>query len=109
MFCDVNCESYPEAAVVTAIEKSFCADALWASVTLTVKLETPTDAGVPPIRPFPFMVSPAGSEPDTLLQLYGVVPPEAASCPEYAVPTVAAPSGDALVIVRGPGVPPDAG
>ena len=61
------------------------------------------------MSPFGSRFSPSGSKPDTRLQPYGVAPPEARSCLEKALPTVAIPRGDVLKIVRGPGPPPVAG
>ena len=49
------------------------------SVTLTVKLEEPAAVGVPAIAPVDaFRLSPAGSVPDKMFQVYGVLPPVAA-------------------------------
>lgn len=44
------------------------------SVTVTLKLEVPAAVGVP-LTVHPLRVRPAGSEPDEIEQLYGVVPP----------------------------------
>jgi len=53
---------------------------LFASVTCTVKLLVPFVEGVPVIAPeFPPSASPAGSVPWLSDQVYGVVPPLAAS------------------------------
>ena len=49
------------------------------SVTFTVNEEVPAVVGVPLICPEPFTVRPAGREPELNDQLYGVVPPLAAS------------------------------
>jgi hypothetical protein len=49
-----------------------------ASVALTVKMETPAVVGVPLIVPFAASVRPLGSEPEVMVQVYGVEPPEAA-------------------------------
>jgi hypothetical protein len=50
------------------------------SETRTVKVEFPTADGVPPIAPLEgFRVSPAGRDPEVKDQVYGVIPPEAAS------------------------------
>jgi hypothetical protein len=56
------------------------------SVTLAVKLKEPDAVGVPEIVPADDNVSPPGKAPALMLQLYGVVPPLAASVIEYAVP-----------------------
>lgn len=45
------------------------------SVTLTVKDDVPAAVGVPLICPALLKESPAGSEPELIDQLYGVVPP----------------------------------
>ena len=52
------------------------------SVTVTVKLEVPTAVGLPVMAPVvSFSVSPAGRVPVVTVQLYGDVPPLAASVP----------------------------
>jgi hypothetical protein len=49
-----------------------------ASVTDAVKLDVPLAVGLPEIRPLDvFRVSPAGSCPEAMLQVYGAVPPVA--------------------------------
>ena len=56
---------------------------LLASLTWTVKLEAPADAGVPVIAPLaPLSVRPAGKDPLAIDQVYGSVPPLAASVAE---------------------------
>lgn len=56
---------------------------LLASITCTVKEELPDVVGVPEIVPVDAVrLNPAGSEPDVTLQVYGVVPPDAASVDE---------------------------
>jgi len=51
-----------------------------ASVTFTVKLLVPGPVGVPEIAPvLGANTRPAGKVPETIDQVYGVVPPEAAS------------------------------
>jgi hypothetical protein len=67
------------------------------SVTLIVKLKVPAVVGVPEIVPVADRVSPAGRAPELRLQLYGMVPPLAASVVEYAVPTC--PAGTELVVI----------
>ena len=49
------------------------------SLTFTVKEEVPAVVGVPLIWPEVLRVRPAGREPELSDQLYGVVPPLAAS------------------------------
>lgn len=50
------------------------------SFTCTVNDDEPDAVGVPETAPLDaFSVKPAGSEPDVMLHVYGVVPPEAAS------------------------------
>jgi hypothetical protein len=70
----------------------------WESVTRTVKFEVPAVVGVPEIVPVePPSDSPAGSEPDTTDQLYGVTPPVAASVWLYATPIW--PFGTLVVVI----------
>lgn len=55
-------------------------DAEAASDTVAVKLAVPAAVGVPEITPVKALsVKPTGSEPAVIDQLYGVVPPLAAS------------------------------
>jgi hypothetical protein len=66
------------------VARGIVAEAETASVTLTVKLEvaafgTAGAAGVPVITPAALKVKPAGRVPDATAQVYGVVPPVAAS------------------------------
>ena len=57
-------------------EKNCAAVLLLASVTLTVKSDTPEPVGVPVIAPVDeFRLSPAGSDPERMLHVYGVAPP----------------------------------
>ena len=50
----------------------------------------PLEVGLPEMTPvFAARVSPSGSCPEVMLQLYGVLPPVAASVEAYAVPAVA--------------------
>ena len=67
------------------------------SVAFTVKLKEPEAVGVPEIVPAEDRVTPAGNAPARMLQLYGVVPPLAASVVEYAVPTC--PDGTDTVLI----------
>ena len=68
------------AVAVTAILSDFVAAMELASVTRTVKLLVPVPVGVPEIIPVPgASVSPAGRVPDAMDQVYGGVPPVAAS------------------------------
>ena len=74
-----------------------CAVGFVESVTLAVKLKEPDAVGVPEIVPADDSVRPPGNAPALRLQLYGGVPPLAASVVEYTVP--ACPDGtEALVI-----------
>jgi hypothetical protein len=70
------------------------------SVTLTVKLKVPDAVGVPEIVPLVESVRAPGNDPELTLQLYGVVPPVAASVAEYAVPTCP-PARELVVICTG--------
>jgi hypothetical protein len=84
---------------LTVREKAFVA--VPPPVTWTVKLKAPAVVGVPPITPVEaFRLSPAGSAPAEIDQLYGVVPPVAVIVWLYTVPTVAAGSGLTVEIVR---------
>jgi len=87
------------AAALIVTEKSFVDEALSAPVTRTVTLELAAVVGVPSRTPVADRLMPAGSVPEDTDQLYGVVPPVAASVWLYAVPT--APAGrEAVVIVN---------
>ena len=72
----------PAAVVMLKLTESVVAgDA--ESVTLIVKLEAPAVVGVPEIAPVAAVsVRPVGSEPEVMLQLYGVVPLDAANVVE---------------------------
>ena len=54
------------------------------SATRTVKDTVPAAVGVPLICPAPLSVNPFGNAPALTDQLYGVVPPLAATVAEYA-------------------------
>ena len=57
------------------------------SFTCTVKLDVPAVVGVPEITPVEAAkVSPTGSDPELIVQVYGDVPPLAPSVALYAVP-----------------------
>lgn len=72
------------------------------SDTVTVKVVGPDPVGVPEIAPAGDNVSPRGSaEPEANAQVYGDVPPVAASVAEYAAFWVAAVNGLVVVIVTG--------
>ncbi len=64
-----------------------CAVGVVESVTFAVNVNEPDAVGVPEIVPPDESVKPPGSAPVLTLQVYGVVPPLAASVVEYAVPT----------------------
>jgi len=65
---------------VTATLSDFVAVIELASVTRTVNVLVPIPVGVPEIAPvLGASANPAGSAPDTMDQVYGVVPPVAAS------------------------------
>jgi hypothetical protein len=72
------------------------------SVTWTVKLDWPALLGIPLIVPSLLRLRPAGNVPDTSVHEYGVVPPEAVSIVEYAVPTVALGNEPELIISSTP-------
>lgn len=67
------------------------------SVTLTVNEYVPAVVGVPLIWPELLNVNPAGKLPELIDQLYGVVPPLAASVAEYEV--LATPPGSEDVVI----------
>jgi hypothetical protein len=67
----------PAALIVT--EKSFVDEALLAPATRIVKLEVPAVVGIPSRTPVADRLRPAGSVPADTDQLYGLVPPVAAS------------------------------
>ena len=71
------------------------------SATWTVNPDVAAAEGVPEIVA-PLSESPAGSEPDTMDQVYVPVPPLAASACEYGEPTIPLGS-DAVVTVSGGG------
>jgi hypothetical protein len=74
-----------------------CCTGLEESVTCTVKLDWPALVGVPLIFPFVLKLRPAGNVPDVTVHEYGVVPPEAVSVVEYAVPSI--PFGNEAVVI----------
>jgi hypothetical protein len=63
-----------------------CTAGVVESVTLAVNENEPDAVGVPEIVPAAERVKPPGNAPELMLQVYGVVPPEAAKVVEYAVP-----------------------
>ena len=73
-------------------------DGVVESVTLTSTVLVEGDVGIPVITPALLMLKPVGS-PDAD-QVYGAVPPLAASVTEYAVPTGCA--GSPVVVMDGP-------
>ena len=73
------------------------AGGLSASVTVTVKSVVPVPVGVPEMSPVAgCSLSPAGSAPAVIDQVYLGMPPAAASVAEYNVPTV--PCGSTTVV-----------
>ena len=79
----------PPLAVLMAMfrfDVALCAGEL-ESVTFTVNELLPAVVGVPLICPELLNINPAGKLPELTDQLYGVVPPLAASVAAYAVPT----------------------
>jgi hypothetical protein len=73
------------------------------SCACTVNVEVPVAVGVPPIVA-PVRVNPAGREPEpeTIDQLYGLIPPVAVRPTEYAIPTCPVASGDVDEMASGP-------
>lgn len=77
------------ATVMLRLLVAVCAAGEVESVTFTVKLNVPDAVGVPEIVPVEAVkLRPVARVPELMLQLYGVVPPEAASVALYAVPCV---------------------
>ena len=70
-----------------AIVTVYCTDvtSFTASVTVTVGVKTPSLVGVPLNNPFVDIVRPGGAP--LIVKAYGVDPPVANSCDEYATPT----------------------
>jgi hypothetical protein len=87
------------AAALIVTEKSFVDEALSAPVTRTVKLVVPSAVGIPSRTPAADRLRPAGTLPADTDQLYGVVPPVAASVWLYAIFT--APAGSETVVIVG--------
>ena len=83
----------------TASAKRALAVSESASVTVTLNAPATAAVGVPVMRPEESIDSPAGNV--SALSRYGRVPPVASIFAEYAMPAVAAGSGDALVIRTG--------
>jgi hypothetical protein len=89
-------------AGLTVIEKAFVAVPAAASVTVMLVLTVPAAVGTPEIIPAVLSVKPAGRAlPDATVQAKGGVPPVAFRVTgAYAVPTVPAASGEALVMLN---------
>ena len=83
----------------TAIVNRALAVRASASLTVAVNAPAPATVGVPLMFPAVSIASPAGNV--SALNRYGIVPPVASIFAEYAVPTVAGASGDAVVIRTG--------
>jgi hypothetical protein len=94
----VICTGVTAAATVSVNDfVAVCVVGVVESATLAVKLNEPEAVGVPEIVPFAAMFNPPGRTPELMLQVYGVVPPVAASVVEYAVPTC--PEGTEVVVI----------
>jgi hypothetical protein len=97
----VLAESLPEPAAAIVTEKGPLAvsgTGVVESVTVKVKLNVPAVVGVPEMVPVELsMVSPGGSDPLAIDQLYGGVPPVTATVAEYGTPTV--PLGREVVVM----------
>ena len=52
------------------------------------------------MRPAGLKLSPGGSEPETMLKVTGVCPPDVSNCEEYVCPTVAPGRGEEVPMVR---------
>src|SRR5579872_3691440 len=69
------------------------------SVTCTVKLKAPPcPLTVPEISPLLLRLRPPGSEPETIVQVYGAWPPAARRNSSYLPPSTAAGSGPVAAI-----------
>ena len=89
------------AAAALIVKENTFVDETPLAVTWTVKLEVAAVVGVPPRTPVEeFRVRPAGSDPPDTVQVLVPVPPVAANVWLYAVPTVPAGNGLAVVIER---------
>ena len=72
------------------------------STTCAVKLNVPAVVGVPVIAPVEaFNVSPGGSDPLMIENVYGATPPVTTRAELYATPTCAVPPAHASVIGAG--------
>ena len=91
----------PEGLIVMLCDPETVLVGLLESVTVTVMFEVPGAVGVP-LTVQPLSVNPAGSVPELIEQLYGVVPPLASMVALYATPTV--PLGSELVSVSAAGL-----
>jgi len=91
----------PDGLIVMVSDWDTVFTGLLESVTITVRVEEPATVGVP-VTVHPVSVSPAGSVPELIEQVYGVVPPLASMVALYATPTV--PFGSVFVSVRAAGL-----
>ena len=75
----------------TVMATAWLADIFAASVIWNVTELLPAGpVGVPVMAPvLPFRVKPTGSDPEVMVNVYGLVPPDSLSVPLYAVPAVA--------------------
>ena len=87
-----------ESAGYIVIARAWSTYALFASVTLTVKLLVPAIVGVPLITPVDVLrLNPAGRLPVAILQTYGVLPPAATSVCVYDRLTVPSDKEDVVI------------
>ena len=93
--------SVPDGLIVMVSDCETVFVGLLESVTVTVTVEAPAVVGVP-LTVQPLRVSPAGSVPELMEQVYGVVPPFASIGALYATPTV--PFGKVFVSVSAAGL-----
>jgi len=83
--------------MLSATGDDVCGEGL-ESVTVTVKLATPATVGVPEITPvLASSVSPPGSAPEVMLQVYGDCPPVTPNVVLYGVPSVTAGSEEVVM------------
>jgi hypothetical protein len=99
---DASISVGPAACTVTVIGPVPVFTGLLESTAFTVIVEGPAVVGVPLItQPAP-SVSPAGSVPAVIVQVYGGAPPETGIGPVYGVPTVAV-GGELMMMFAGAG------
>jgi hypothetical protein len=92
-------------AELIEIENALDRLAFAASTTRAEILNAPARVGVPLNDPPALSATPSGRLPDSIVHVYGAVPPAAESDPEYAVPTIPAGSEFVLMLNAGAVIP----